>query len=79
MQLSSDPQLPTLQEALSGIVWCEPQSYCGQLLPILRQKALFGSDLCALGLSEKIERLFVQMLTGSGAVRAVLEQTMRKD
>ena len=79
MQLSSDPQLPTLQEALSGVIWCEPQSYHGQLLPILRQEVLFGSDLCALGLSEKIERFFVQMLAGPGAVRAVLEQTMWKD
>ena len=75
MPVSDDPQLPALQAKLAGIVWSDPVSYHGQLRDILCQPVLFGADLCALGLSEKIERMFVQMLAGPGAVRAALKQS----
>ena len=73
MPVSDDPQLPALQAKLAGIVWSDPVSYHGQLRDILNQPVLFGADLCALGLSEKIEGMFVRMLAGPGAVRAVLK------
>ena len=75
MPVSDDPQLPALQAELEGIVWSDPASYHGQLRGVLCQPALFGANLCRLGLSGKIERVFVQMLAGPGAVRAALKQS----
>ena len=71
-ELSGDPLLPQLKQQLEDVVFGDPQSYRGQLTPILRNTELFASDLVACGLSDKIERMFVEMLEGPGAVRAVL-------
>jgi fructuronate reductase len=71
-ELSGDPLLPQLKQQLEGITFGEPQSYRGQLVPILSNPSLFAVDLVAAGLSDKIETMFVQMLEGPGAVRAAL-------
>lgn len=76
-ELSCDPLLPQLKQQLEGVVFGDPQSYRGQLTPILRNTELFASDLVACGLSDKIERLFVEMLEGPGAVRAALGRCIR--
>ncbi|MDR1953439.1 MAG: mannitol dehydrogenase family protein [Clostridiales Family XIII bacterium] len=75
---SPDPTSPILREALSDIIWNDSKSYKGQLLPILRNADIFGIDLVANGLSEKIEDFFVDMLAGEGAVRASLEKHTTK-
>ena len=46
----------------------------GQLREILANKVIFGSDLCEIGLAERIEQMFVQELAGPGAVRATLRK-----
>jgi fructuronate reductase len=77
MQISPDPMAGELQKALAGIESGKPQSYTGQLKPILANSALFGADLCACGLSEKIEIMFCKMLNGKGAVRSTLSHYIR--
>ena len=52
----------------------DPASYNGQLKPILSNGSIFGSDLMANGLGEKIEKIFVEELAGPGAVRATLKK-----
>ena len=42
------------------------------LQPILSNAVLFGSDLYAVGLGEKIEGMFRELTAGRGAVRATL-------
>ena len=74
MEVSDDPLKETLQAQLKGIVWNDPASYNGQLKPILSNASIFGSDLMANGLSEKIEKIFVEELAGPGAVRATLKK-----
>lgn len=74
MEVSSDPMLPELQQMLSGARFGEPDSAAGKLSPILSRSELFGVDLCRAGLSEKIERMFREMLTGPGAVRTILQK-----
>ena len=71
---SDDPLLETLQKELSTVVWNDPASLKGQLKGILSNASIFGSDLIALGLSDKIEGMFRELLGGKGAVRAVLHR-----
>lgn len=72
--LSSDPMIPELTKALEGIVVGEPDSYQGQLKPILSNVNIFGVDLYEAGIGEMIEEMFVEEIAGPGAVRAVLKK-----
>jgi len=78
-EVSSDPLLPELRRLLDGIVFGDPLSYRGQLVPILSNPVLFAADLTACGLSDKIENMFVRMLEGPGAVRAALRDYLYVD
>ena len=47
------------------------------LNPILADESLFGADLRAAGLAEKITGLFAEMIAGAGAVRRTLAKHLR--
>ena len=72
--LAPDPMAQELTERLSGVQVGKPESYTGQLKPILANANIWGIDLYAAGLGEKIESLFTEMLAGNGAVRRTLKQ-----
>lgn len=72
MKISSDPMLPELTETLSGIKVGEPRTYNGQLKTILSNQVIFGINLYEAGLGEKIEDLFIELITGTDAVRNTL-------
>ena len=72
MECSSDPMLETLQKQLSGVELGRPESLGDKLRPILSNPVLFGSDLTALGMDEKITGFVREMLAGPGAVRETL-------
>ncbi|MEG2454719.1 MAG: mannitol dehydrogenase family protein [Oscillospiraceae bacterium] len=72
MEVSGDPMLAQLQQQLSGVTLGHPESLSGKLEGILSSPVLFGSDLVALGLGEKIEGMVRELLAGPGAVRATL-------
>lgn len=74
MPLSSDPMLTALQQELSGVEAGRPESYRGQLKPILSNAAIFGVSLYEAGLAEKVEGMFVEMLAGEDAVRNTLKK-----
>ena len=74
MKVSPDPLLADLQEKLQGLVWNDPKSYKGQIREILKNPAIFGSDLTRISLGDRIEEMFVEMLAGPGAVRATLKK-----
>jgi len=74
MAVSADPMLPMLQGQLAGIRVGEPETYAGQLKEILKNPVLFGCDLCEVGLADKVETMFVEMLKGPGAVRETLKK-----
>ncbi|MBR0032950.1 MAG: mannitol dehydrogenase family protein [Treponema sp.] len=76
-ELSPDPMLPELTAQLKGVVWDKPESYSGQLKPILSNANIFGSDLYKAGIGEKIESLFKEELAGVGAVRATLKNHLK--
>ncbi len=73
MVCSPDPMLETLQAQLAGVTLGDPDSAAGKVAPILRNASLFGTDLVAAGLGEKIETMFRQMLAGPGAIRQTLK------
>lgn len=76
-ELSSDPLLEDLQKALRGIELGKPESAAGKLQPILSNRSIFGSDLYAVGLGEKIEGYFTELLAGPHAVRNVLKKYIK--
>jgi len=73
-ELSPDPMLPELLPMLAGIGVGRPETYTGQLKPLLSNGNIFGIDLYAAGIGERIEELFVEELAGPGAVRATLKK-----
>lgn len=75
-ELSSDPMLPELTKTLEGIKVGNPQSYTGQLKPILSNANIFGIDLYEAGIGEKIEAMFLEEIAGPGAVRETLKKYM---
>ena len=74
MPLSSDPLLEELQSKLAGISLGSPESVGDKLWPILRNAMIFGSDLTATPLAERIETYFREEIAGPGAVRATLKK-----
>lgn len=76
-ELSSDPLLENLQGALTGIVLGDPQSAERKLRSILSNADIFGSDLYEIGLGEKIEGYFKELIAGPQAVRNVLKKYVK--
>ena len=74
MTLSSDPMLAQMQDALRNVVFGQPETAKGALAGVLTNKAVFGVDLVEVGLSEKVESLFAELIAGPGAVRATLKK-----
>ena len=75
-ELSPDPLLPRLTEALSGIRLGDPASAEGKLDPLLADPALFAVDLTATPLAAKVRADFAAMLEGPGAVRKTLRAVL---
>jgi fructuronate reductase len=73
-EVSDDPLLPELQHQLNGIILGDPNSYKGNLVPILSNPMLFAVDLMSCRIGEKIENMFIQMLEGPNAVRKTLRK-----
>ena len=77
MELSGDPMMDSLQKQLEGVKVGDPESLGEKIRPILSNAVLFGSDLMALGLGEKIEAMVKEELAGPGAVRETLRKYLK--
>lgn len=73
-ELSADPMIPELTKQLEGIQVGKPETYTGQLKPILSNANIFGVNLYEVGIGELIETMFVEEIAGPGAVRATLKK-----
>ena len=71
-ELSPDPLLKDLQSDMTGIVLGDLSSAQGKLTSILSNKDIFGSDLYEVGLGQKIEGYFKELIAGPHAVRNTL-------
>lgn len=69
--LSPDPLAGELRQYVKDAKFYDVYTV-EQLKPLLADQAVFGVDLCAAGLAERVTGCFNEMLRGKGAVRAVL-------
>lgn len=72
MELSPDPLKDTLRESLKGIKlgdWDVPRE---ALKHILSNETIFGANLCEIGLYERVEGYFKELIADKGAVRRTL-------
>ncbi len=76
MELSSDPMMDELKGYLQGIEFGNSASAKGRLAPILSNERLFGQDLYKIGLGQKVEKYFEEMIAGKQAVRNVLSEAL---
>ena len=74
MPLSSDPMLEELTPQLEEIEFGNPDSVGDKLHSILSNEKLMGLNLYEVGLGEKIEGYFKEMIAEKGAVRATLNK-----
>ncbi|MDD6432768.1 MAG: mannitol dehydrogenase family protein [Lactobacillaceae bacterium] len=75
---SPDPLYDQLHEYVAGIKLGDAVDVHAKLQPILANKSIFGHDLYQLGLGEKIEDDFRQMITEPGAVRKTIQETIER-
>ena len=73
-ELSPDPMAAELTSALKGIQVGKPETYQGQLKPILSNANIFGIDLYQAGIGERVEEMFLEEIAGPGAVLAALKK-----
>ena len=74
MQLSSDPLLEDLRAQLAGIELGRQETCGDKLQAILSNPVIFGSDLTACPLGERITSFFLEEIRGPGAVRNTLQK-----
>ncbi|EMT39417.1 Mannitol-1-phosphate/altronate dehydrogenase [Thermoanaerobacter thermohydrosulfuricus WC1] len=74
MTLSPDPLLEDLKSHVSKIKLGDVDSIQDNLKPILSNEHIFGLNLYEVGLGEKIENYFKELIIGPGAVRRTLEK-----
>ena len=74
IEVSSDPLKDELQGMLAGIEIGKPESVGDKLLPILKKTSVFGSNLAEVGLADRIEGYFKELIAGKGAVRETLKR-----
>ena len=74
--LSPDPMLDQLQPAVADIQLGETIDVHQHLEGILSNKGIFGNDLYAIGLGEKVEQYFAKMITGKNAVIDTIRETV---
>ncbi|HHV60942.1 MAG TPA: mannitol dehydrogenase family protein [Clostridiaceae bacterium] len=77
MQLSPDPMLDTLRPFFKDMKLGAQVNVKEVLSPILSNPTLFGVNLYEVGLGEKTEGYFGEMITGPGAVRKTLEKYVK--
>lgn len=72
--LSPDPMLSEIQLYVKDIRLGATQISKDTLRPILSNEKIFAVDLYEIGLGEKVEGMFLELIAGPGAVRATLQK-----
>jgi fructuronate reductase len=71
---SPDPLLAEVQEYVKDIQLGDTTIAKNALRPILSNEKIFAVNLYEVGLGEKIESMFLELIAGKGAVRATLQK-----
>lgn len=76
---SPDPLYDQLHEYVADIkLGDNEESIHEKLHPILSNKSIFGNDLYEIGLGNKIENYFKQMIAKPGAIRETIQNTIQR-
>lgn len=75
---SPDPLYDQLHQAVADIKLGENVDVHAHLQSILSNQSIFSNNLYTIGIGEKIESYFKRMISGTGAVRRTLQQTIEK-
>lgn len=76
---SSDPIFDEVDKHVAGLKLGDKGPFGERLRPILSDARIFGVNLYEVGLGEKVEKYFAEMMTGPGAVRKTLQSALRKN
>ncbi len=71
---SPDPRLDEVKRHVASIRLGESADIHKALAPILSDASIFAIDLYSVGLGEKVEGMFGEMIAGPGAIRATLKK-----
>ena len=69
---SADPMLAELQTYVAGIELGSKGPFHDALQPILSNVAIFGVDLYGVGLGERVEQMFAELVAGPGSILTAL-------
>ena len=73
-ELSPDPMLSLLTTIIADIKFNQTQNVHETLIKILSNKSIFGVNLYEVGLGEKIETYFKELIQGKGSIRLTLKK-----
>ena len=74
---SADPRLDEVKEYVKNVKLGDGDEAKAKLKPILRDATIFGKDLYELGVGEKVESMFVELIQAKGSVRETLKKYVR--
>ena len=75
-ELSPDPMLTELRLLFANLIPGSEDDYEQVMSQMLSNKAIFGADLYAAGLTGRINEYFAMMMKGPGAVRKTLKSVL---
>lgn len=70
---SPDPRLDEVKAYVAGISFGDTDVH-DKLQPILSDASIFAVDLYSVSLGEKVEKMFVELIAGKGAIRSTLKK-----
>lgn len=76
-EISADPLLAQVQPCVADIKLGDKGPFAEKLKPILSNEKIFGVDLYATGLAEKVVTCFTKFVAGKGAVKATLKEYIK--
>lgn len=71
---SPDPRLDECRAYVEGIALGSASGVHEKLQPLLSDASIFGVDLYQAGLGQKVEGMFAELVSGTGAIRATLKK-----
>ena len=76
-EISPDPMIESLCAELKNVNLGMNEEATRHIKPILSNTNIFEIDLYEIGLGEKIERYFIELIKEKGQVRKMLEEVVR--
>ncbi len=73
-ELSPDPNADEVKQYVEGISLGDTGSVSNKIKPLLSDSNIFGINLYEYGLGEKVEGMFLELISGKGAVKNTIEK-----